>query len=72
LGELPAELRTGLEQALARIDSDAVNRAIEAIRAHDAAIADALDEVAKDLQYGRILQLIEATESEPSKEGQGE
>jgi signal transduction histidine kinase/CheY-like chemotaxis protein len=72
LGELPAELRTGLEQALARIDSDAVNRAIEAIRAHDTAIADALDEVAKDLQYGRILQLIEATETKPSKEGQGE
>jgi signal transduction histidine kinase/ligand-binding sensor domain-containing protein/CheY-like chemotaxis protein len=67
LAELPAELRSELEQALVKIDVDAVIRAIEAIRAYDAAIADALYVSAKDLQYGHILDLIEATQGEASK-----
>jgi signal transduction histidine kinase/DNA-binding NarL/FixJ family response regulator len=58
LAALPDELRGALEQALSRIDPDAVNRAIEAIRTHSHSLADALAPLAKDLQFGRILQLI--------------
>jgi signal transduction histidine kinase/DNA-binding response OmpR family regulator len=67
LAELPAELRYDLEQALVRLDTDEISTAIESIRAHDPAIANALDAVAKDLQYGRILDLVEATLGEANK-----
>jgi CheY-like chemotaxis protein len=70
LAELPAGLRNDLEQALERIDTDAVDHAIEAIRVFDAAIADALGAVAKDLQYGQILELIEVSQSEVDREKQ--
>jgi CheY-like chemotaxis protein len=70
LAELPAEFRNDLEQALERIDTDAVNHAIETIRVHDAAIADALAAVAKDLQYGHILELIEVSQSKVGREKQ--
>jgi CheY-like chemotaxis protein len=61
LAELSTPLRNDLEQALISIDAAALNRAIEAIRGNNPALADALATVAKDLQYGRILDLIEAT-----------
>ncbi len=58
LAGLPGELLKGLEQALTRLDIEAVSRAIDEIRVHDAALADTLDVEARNLQFGRIRQLI--------------
>ncbi|MDD2733315.1 MAG: ABC transporter substrate binding protein [Desulfuromonadaceae bacterium] len=58
LADLPQELLNELEQALSRIDVEAVGRAIKEIRAHDSALADALAVEARDLQFGRILRLV--------------
>jgi signal transduction histidine kinase/DNA-binding NarL/FixJ family response regulator len=63
LAELPPTLLNELEQALILLDVRAVDRAIEAVRAQYPAVADALVAEAKDLQYGRILQVIEAISS---------
>jgi CheY-like chemotaxis protein len=60
LAALPDALRKTLEQALTRIDLQAVNHAIEAIRKDNPSLADALAPVARDLQFGRILQMIRA------------
>ena len=68
LAELPETLRNALEQALVRIDSEAVSGAIEAIRPHNPSLADALAAVANDLQYGKILQLIKPSHGETSPE----
>jgi hypothetical protein len=57
-----------LEKALVRIDIGAVNRAIEAIRAHHPSMAEELEAMARDLQYGRILRMIRATRGETSPE----
>jgi hypothetical protein len=40
------------------------------MEAHHPFIADALAAAAKDLQFGRILQLIKSTHSETSREDQ--
>ncbi|MDD2853473.1 MAG: ATP-binding protein [Desulfuromonadaceae bacterium] len=58
LAGLPKELLNGLEQALIRIDAEAVGRVIKEIRTHDSALADALAGEARDLQFGRILRLV--------------
>jgi DNA-binding NarL/FixJ family response regulator len=60
LADLPDELLTELKQALMRIDIGAVNRAIEEIQAHHPSLADALEAVARDLQFGRILRMVRA------------
>jgi signal transduction histidine kinase/DNA-binding NarL/FixJ family response regulator len=60
LADLPDKLLKELEQALVRLDTGAVNRAIEAIRTHHPSKADALGAVARDLQYGRILRMVRA------------
>ena len=66
LAGLPEELRHALEQALVRLDIGAVNRAIDAIRARQPVLAEALAAVARDLQFGRMLRLIRAI---PGKTG---
>jgi CheY-like chemotaxis protein len=68
LAGLPDELLSGLEQALSRIDIDAVNRVIEAIRAHDPSLADALAAGARDLQFGQILRLVRSANDETGPE----
>jgi CheY-like chemotaxis protein len=70
LAELPDELLNKLEHALTMIDISAVSRAIEAIRAHNPSLADALAAVAWDLQYGRILRLIRAAHGETMPENE--
>jgi signal transduction histidine kinase/FixJ family two-component response regulator len=70
LAELPAGLRNELVQALVKLDAEVITQAIEAIRSHDPAIADALDTMANDLQYGHILRLVEASQSEIDREKQ--
>ncbi len=58
LADLPDDLLHTLEQALVRIDMGAVGRAVEAIRAHNPSVADALAALARDTEFGRILRLI--------------
>ena len=60
LASLPGPLRTALKQALTQLDADGVARAIEDIRSHDARIAQGLAGLARDYQYERMLQLLEA------------
>jgi CheY-like chemotaxis protein len=64
LAALPDELRQALEQALIRIDPNAVDQAIGAIRPHDPSLAVALASLAEDLQFGRILRFIRSNQSE--------
>ena len=68
LAGLPEEFLNDLEQALVRLDIGAVNRAIDAIRARQPALAEALTAVARDLQFGRILRMIRAAHCETGKE----
>jgi signal transduction histidine kinase/CheY-like chemotaxis protein len=68
LTDLPAELLKDLEQALVRLDIDAVKRAIDAMRLHHPSQADALANVARDLQFGRMLRLIRAAYGETRSE----
>ncbi|MGD8913988.1 MAG: response regulator [Candidatus Thiodiazotropha sp.] len=63
LAALPGEVLNALEQALARIDLDAVNHSIEEIRSLNSTLADALAPVARNLQFGKILQLIRSTKA---------
>jgi signal transduction histidine kinase/ligand-binding sensor domain-containing protein/ActR/RegA family two-component response regulator len=56
---LPGGLLHALEQALLHLDPEAVERRIQEVRAHDPALAAALDVLARDFQYGKLLQLIE-------------
>jgi len=63
LAVLPDALLNKLERALTLIDIDAVNRVIEEIRGYNASLADALDAVTGDLQFGRILRLIRAVQA---------
>ncbi len=58
LAALPDNSLDALEQALTRLDANAIRRAVDDIRSIDAQLADALAAVARDLQYGRILRLI--------------
>jgi two-component system, sensor histidine kinase len=64
LAGLPGELMNGLEQALTRLDVDAVSRAIEEMRSYNSSVAAALTAEARNLQFGRILQLIRASHGE--------
>jgi signal transduction histidine kinase/DNA-binding NarL/FixJ family response regulator len=64
LAGLPQELLHGLEQALGRIDAEAVGRVIAAIRAHDPSVADALAVEARNLQFGRVLRLLRTAPGE--------
>jgi DNA-binding LytR/AlgR family response regulator len=60
LADLPDGLLNDLEQALVRLDIGAVNLAIERIRAQHPSPADSLRDVARDLQFGRMLRTIRA------------
>lgn len=68
LATLPDPLLHGLEQALTRLDVDAVRHAIEAIGAHDSSLAAALAAKAGNLQFSRILQLIRSRHGESRPE----
>jgi CheY-like chemotaxis protein len=62
LAALPSELLHDLEHALTRIDLGAVNHSIEEIRPLNPSLTDALTPVIKDLQFGKVLQLIRSTQ----------
>jgi signal transduction histidine kinase/response regulator of citrate/malate metabolism len=72
LAGLSGELLHGLEQALTRLDVDAVRHVIEAIRVHDSSLAAALTAEARNLQFGRILQIIRSSHGEFQPESQPE
>jgi signal transduction histidine kinase/CheY-like chemotaxis protein/ligand-binding sensor domain-containing protein len=61
LARLPVEQLKGLEQALVRLDAEAVNRVIEAIRADHPDVARPLASMAAALQFGQILRVIRST-----------
>jgi len=58
LAALPMELLDALEHALSLLDIGGVNRTIEDIRARDVSLGEALEAMAGDFQYNRILRLI--------------
>ena len=59
LAALPDQLIDELAQVLLRLDTRAINAAIDRVRLHNRALATALTALAKDFQYGKILRLIE-------------
>jgi CheY-like chemotaxis protein len=56
---LPTELLTKLEDAARRIDMEAIDRLIDKIRAHNAAVADRLAVLAANFRYEEISALIQ-------------
>jgi signal transduction histidine kinase/CheY-like chemotaxis protein/ligand-binding sensor domain-containing protein len=58
LAALPRDVLSALEQALIRLDRDAVSRTIERIRADHPELAEPLATMARDLQFGQIFRLI--------------
>ena len=59
LAALPQDLRTALADAVIRLDTVAVGRAIDGIRAHDARVADDLAILAGEFKYERMLHLLQ-------------
>jgi pilus assembly protein TadC len=59
-----------LEQALVRLDIGAVSSAIEAIRAYHPSLADSLEAVANELQFGRMLEEIRAAAGKTDQENE--
>lgn len=59
---LPEELRMRLDDALVRLDVDAVDEAVESIRAHDATLARELAEMAEGFDYKRMREILVALE----------
>jgi len=63
LAALPRALRTALAQALNELDAAAVTNVIQEIQERDAALAAALESLANEFQYDRILHLMENNEA---------
>lgn len=64
LAALPGETILELEQAIVRLDTEAIDRVVDAIRVHESTLADALAALAKDFQYRTLLRLIERVHDE--------
>ncbi len=58
LAQLPDNLRSALRTALEQLDVTAIERALEAVRRHDATCAAALAPLLKRFQYERVRALI--------------
>jgi hypothetical protein len=58
LATLPPDLVSQLAKVTLRSDMVMIDSVIEEIRTHNAAIADALSELANDFKYEEILALI--------------
>lgn len=70
LADLPAELSHALERALVDLDVEAVNHAVERIRAPDPGLAQSLAGLVEDLRFGQVLRLVRAARDEPPREGE--
>jgi signal transduction histidine kinase/DNA-binding NarL/FixJ family response regulator len=68
LADLPEDLQGELEQSLLHIDRKAVQDAIDKIATHNPALAETLAAEARDLQFGRLLRMVEATSHGHHKE----
>jgi CheY-like chemotaxis protein/anti-sigma regulatory factor (Ser/Thr protein kinase) len=64
LVDLPAAWVADLQRATTRADLDLILRLIDQIRGQDAALADALAELAQNYEYKKILNTIEQWEGE--------
>lgn len=58
LAELPQDILTALEAAAIRASMNKVSDIISEIRYHNASVADELEKLADDFEYGKILNLI--------------
>jgi len=58
LATLPPDLPVNLERAIAQLDVERIQQRIEAIRTHNAPLANALAALAGDFEYDKILALI--------------
>jgi PAS domain S-box-containing protein len=65
LAALSQAQRAALEDALVRLDTEAVKRAIDTVRGDDAATAEALSAWASEFQYDRILSALHGDSAEP-------
>ncbi len=61
IARLPVALRRELREATRRADLDAMLGVLDAARAHDARLAQALRELAERFAYKRLLELLEAS-----------
>lgn len=59
LATLPADWLADLRQATVKADFDQILNLIEQIRSQNAALADALEKLANDFEYKKILAVIE-------------
>jgi CheY-like chemotaxis protein len=59
LAALPADWRAELQEATTKADLDLILRLVGQVRGSDAALADALADLARNYQYAAILTLIE-------------
>ena len=67
LQTLPPELLAKLEDAAIRIDMETIDRVIDQIRAHNAAVSDVLAILADDFEYDKISALIQDTKDDPNE-----
>jgi CheY-like chemotaxis protein len=68
LAMLPDELLDKLETAAIRAKMNELNELLEAVRAHDVTVAEALTALANDFEYPRIVTLIQATKQHSTRE----
>ncbi len=65
---LPADLRDELLQAVLELDSPRILEVVEKIIGRDAAIGSALKKLAENLEYNRMLALLEGDDREPEED----
>ncbi len=58
MAALPPDLRQDLADAVARVNMDRIAGALDAVRAHDPRLADALGRLVDDFEYATIMELI--------------
>jgi CheY-like chemotaxis protein len=68
LATLPEEKLEGLELALTHLDEEAISGQIECLRADHPSLSSAMSDMARDLQYGRLLRLVRAARSKHNME----
>jgi CheY-like chemotaxis protein len=69
LAALPPERLTALKEALTELDPNAIRRAIDDLRPHNARLAESLSAWARNFKYGQILRLIEDSYTATHEDG---
>ncbi|EKD33724.1 MAG: Response regulator receiver protein [uncultured bacterium] len=65
LALLPADLRAALLQAVLELDTTRAQEVVETIERQDGVIGPVLRKLAENLEYERLLALLEDNDSEP-------